>query len=137
MSISFNKEQTLFCAACAEKSFQIWKGWCSAGTENWDEQAKGKTALPDLPVMTSGNCLICGSAQSLSAEHIYYQNIHGQYNTGLPDYFVLKISKAAVFKDNLCSKFGSPYRDEGMGRISLDKLLSHVQEHYPYDREGI
>ena len=103
------------------------------GTKSWSGRQKRNTLLPDLPAMKNGKCLVCGLSEELSAARIFYRNIHGPYNTGLPDYFVLAVEKEPVHDGGFGNKFGRPYRDDGIGRIPLGKLLDHVKENYPYD----
>ena len=103
------------------------------GTKSWSGRQKRNTLLPDLPAMKNGKCLVCGLSEELSAARIFYRNIHGSYNTGLPDYFVLAVKKELAQDGSFDSKFGRPYREGGIGRIPLDKLLDHVKENFPYD----
>ena len=123
-----------FCLRCARKAFGIWKGWCSVGTEKWDDRQKAPTVLPDIPRLICGVCPQCGANEPLLEQQIFYVNYHGEGNTGLPDYFVLKISPAAHLERHAFHrKWGQPYRDPNIGRIPLSDLTRHVRALYIYE----
>jgi hypothetical protein len=56
-------------------------------TEKWEPRPD----LPDISRLLDGRCPRCGTGKPLDPSEIYYKNIHGPYNTGLPDYYVLII----------------------------------------------
>lgn len=114
------------CRKCAESAFAIWKGWCSYGTERWSESQKRATAIPDVPAIHESECPRCGSSEKLLASDVRYLNIHGPYNTGLPDYFIL------VIAPNTSEKWGKPYQDSNVPRIPIDMVQEFVKELYPY-----
>lgn len=121
--------QTKFCLACARAAFRVWRGWCSYGTEHWNQTRKEKLALPDLPRMQKGECPQCRSTESVIAESIYYRNEHGPGNTGLPDYFVLEIVEAGEY--SRCAsqrKWGRPFVDGGTGRIPWMEMLQRIEK---------
>ncbi len=130
----------IFCHACAEEAFKIWKGWCSFGTNNWSERDLEKTKLPDIPELVDGKCPRCGGEKRLADRKISYQNIHGPGNTGLPDYFVLYINGTSPRKgiiydkssDKFNEKWGFPYRSSRIKLVSLDDLKQHVKKLYPH-----
>ena len=65
--------------ACATRILASWQGW------------RHKDVVPLLPRLESGYCESCGGSAPLNSERITWYNYHGQYNTGLPDYWLLKI----------------------------------------------
>lgn len=120
-----------FCRTCALTAFKIWKGWPTKDALSWTKQRQKMAHLPDLPRIEDGKtCPKCHSSQTISAINIFYKNVHGQFNTGLPDYFVLTIIENEI--PNFLSKFGRPYADEAIGLIALEALEEHVQSLYPH-----
>jgi hypothetical protein len=69
-----------FCRKCALSAFNKWKGWPI------------RDPVPILPIMEQGKCPICGSVDEVISSNIAWLNIHGPYNTGLPDYWILKVT---------------------------------------------
>ena len=109
------------CRTCAEWAFARWRGWCSMGTEDWTE----KPNLPDVPSLDGGKCPRCGGADGLKLEDVSYQNVHGPYNTGLPDYFCLRMDPANL---KWGAEWGKPYRDAWASeRIPLDELEERMR----------
>lgn len=105
------------CKACAQWAFARWRGWCSAGTESW----RDKPNLPDVPMLAGDRCPRCGGTEGLPTSTVYYSNVHGPYNTGLPDYFKLIIDSSATARSR--ARWGNPYCDSRVpARIPLDKL---------------
>ena len=124
-------ESEPFCLDCAKAAFRAWRGWCSFGTTNWSQQRKEGLALPDLPRLQEGRCPQCGSTGSLGPEQIFYVNVHGPWNTGLPDYFVLKTADGADLQIvGFHRKWGRPYADTGVGRIRWPEMLRRIEEFY-------
>ena len=82
-----------FCRQCSQAILAGWKGW------------PHKDAVPLLPRMSDGHCETCGGEQALNNEDIIWLNYHSKYNTGLPDYWLLKIG--------IPNKWGRPYLSEG------------------------
>ena len=59
------------------------------------------------------------------ANPIAYRNVHGPFNTGLPDYFCLVILSEATSE---ASRWGLPYRDVWVvDRIPLDELEERMK----------
>ena len=109
--------------ACARNAFRAWQGWCSMGTERWRGRERDKLPLPDLPQLQDGECPTCGSTESLAPERIYYKNVHGRFNTGLPDYFRLVIAEQPGPD---LRRWGRPYSDDGIGRIPWPEMLENI-----------
>jgi hypothetical protein len=86
-----------FCRSCSISSLKRWKGWPI------------RDPLPLLPLIENGKCKICGGTNDLLSMNIIWLNIHGPYNTGLPDYWILKINEGKTFKKKFISKWGLPY----------------------------
>jgi hypothetical protein len=109
------------CRPCAEWAFACWRGWCSVGTEAWKE----KPDLPAVPTMDDGRCSRCGGSDGLNLDQVFYRNVHGPHNTGLPDYFELVIMEHDEFN---ARRWGRPYSDAWItARVSLDDLESHMK----------
>jgi len=81
---------TEYCEDCARKVLPEWKGW------------PHKQAVPMLPEMEGGTCPECGSTDSVASNRITWFNYHGEFNTGLPDYWLLEINGERT-------KWGYPY----------------------------
>lgn len=79
-----------FCLRCSEKVLKAWKGW------------PHKEVVPYLPELASDTCPACGSGEVLLSNRICWFNYHSEYNTGLPDYWLLQI-------DGERTKWGFPY----------------------------
>jgi hypothetical protein len=110
-------ELQVFCRDCAEWAVGRWRGWHPTPRSNSSE------ALPDLPTMICGECELCGGKNPVRADHIIYQNYHGPFSTGLPDYFYLEI----CLKPQGPRRFASftldlPYTIKGVGRTPLSVL---------------
>jgi hypothetical protein len=106
----------ILCKNCAEWAFARWKGWCSDGTQQWAK----KPDLPDVPFVDDRKCSRCHGVNGIPIDNVYYFNVHGKYNTGLPDYFNLIIRENDPFN---MRRFGSPYSDCWITkRIKLDDL---------------
>ncbi len=104
------------CRTCAEWAFARWRGWCSAGTETWQQ----KPNLPDVPLLDGGVCPRCQGSIGVRPEEITYHNFHGPSNTGLPDYYFLDLDPA---NRTFGEKWGRPYLDAWVSeRIPLDLL---------------
>jgi len=84
---------TTYCEACGRRLLAQWKAW------------PHKTAVPILPALIDGACAECGSSNELSSERIHWENVHGPYNTGLPDNWLLQI-------DTGNESWGRPYYSE-------------------------
>ena len=105
------------CRHCAEWAVGRWRGWYPTPRANASE------ALPQLPAMNGGKCERCGGQEPLALNHIIYQNYHGPYNTGMPDYFYLKICREPQSRRRFASFFLElPYTQANVGRISLATL---------------
>ncbi|WP_447985571.1 hypothetical protein [Nitrospira sp. Nam74] len=65
--------------------------------------------MPRLPRLHDGVCPKCGGTETVSAKHIRYINIHGEGNTGLPDYFALIICRPGTERYAFLSQWGNPY----------------------------
>jgi hypothetical protein len=82
-----------YCRSCSESALSGWKGW------------PHKDLIPLLPLIGDQGCTSCGAkGELLASAEIHWLNFHGQYNTGLPDYWLLVIAKETVW--------GHPYHEE-------------------------
>jgi hypothetical protein len=97
--------EKLFCRTCAEEAFKTWKGW----PPNKGEVPSQLTTVPRLPSRRHCACRKCGGTSSVPASYIRYINIHGEYNTGLPDYFALMICEPGNEHYDFLSQWGDPY----------------------------
>ena len=102
-TLRFAAESTEYCVTCATRILASWQGW------------PHKDVVPLLPRLESGYCESCGGSAPLNSERITWYNYHGQYNTGLPDYWLLKIEGERT-------KWGLPYYAEG----ACPKCRSHT-----------
>lgn len=84
-----------FCQTCATRILATWQGW------------PHKNVVPMLPHLEASACATCGGTTPLRSDRITWYNYHGEFNTGLPDYWLLKI-------DGDTTKWGLPYYSEGM-----------------------
>ena len=78
-----------YCEDCAKQILQTWKGW------------PHKKAIPVLPKIVGSVCENCGGNNILENNRITWFNYHGEYSTGLPEYWLLKI-------DGERTKWGCP-----------------------------
>jgi hypothetical protein len=83
--LSVQSADLITCRDCAEWAVGRWRGWHPTSRGNASE------ALPQLPTMNGGECERCGGQRPLALNHLIYQNYHGPYSTGMPDYFYLEI----------------------------------------------
>ena len=120
-----DSEQRVLCLNCAILAFQVWKGWCAVGG------LSRYKPLPDVPELVEGQCSVCQSSDGLLVDRIFYRNIHGPYNTGLPDYFVLEIAEPPLAAEHPFRRWGRPYQDKGIGRVQMSQLAAHVKRLYP------
>jgi hypothetical protein len=102
--------QRQFCLECTKRLIAGWKGWPSPRSgARWPKSGP----VPALPVTVEGTCPECGCKEALAPSNILYQNIHGPYNTGLPDYFILVVSSPNDANHEFLKKFGQPYDSSG------------------------
>ena len=87
--------EIFYCYECAEQKLSKWKGWPL------------KNPVPYLETVDGNNCDACGSEIKLSNKQIFWFNVHEKYNTGLPNFWLLKIDA-----DPWYSKWGYPYKDK-------------------------
>ena len=101
-----------YCESCAKNLLAEWRGW------------PHRDPIPLLPSIKAGVCETCGSRSApLENERITWFNYHGEFNTGLPDYWLLVI-------DGERKKWGFPYFAEGQcPRCNQRTIIS--QMHYP------
>lgn len=85
--------EIFYCLECAEKKLSQWKGW-----------PHRSPPVPYLHPLEDDNCRTCGSENRLSNRKIFWFNVHEKYNTGLPNYWILKIDA-----DPWYGKWGRPY----------------------------
>ena len=106
----------IFCRQCVDWAFSRWRGWCSNGTKSWKE----KPDLPEISQLTDEGCPRCNGTEGVDLSEIFYQNYHGEYSTGLPDYFTLGVNPDNA---DALQRFGRPYQDSWVTRrIPLDQL---------------
>ncbi len=118
-------EERELCRRCAEWAFARWRGWCAAGTAQWAE----KPDLPAVPGLHSGRCPRCSGSDGVSIARIAYRNVHGEFNTGLPDYFVLVILEDSSAAWASAQRWGHPYNDAWVvDRIPFDELEERMRD---------
>jgi hypothetical protein len=105
------KEIYSYFKQCSEHMLKLWKGWPQ------------KDKIPQLPRIIRGTCEVCKGKEELHAEEILWLNYHGEFNSGLPDYWLLIINKVK-------NKWGMPYYYESIcPRCEGRSIVS--QMHYP------
>lgn len=123
-------ETHTYCRPCSQTILSKWKGW------------PHRDVVPLLPLVTVrqsnasatnndyDDCPVCGGTNdTVFNSMIKWLNVHGPYNTGLPDYWLLVIS------DNK-SKWGLPYYAETMcPRCKQRAVVSEMR--YPNDDHEI
>ena len=82
-----------YCKSCAKPELSKWKGW------------PHKDRIPTLPKIIENICERCTDDKIIKSTEINWTNIHGEHNTGLPDYWLLTIS-------DYDSQWGKPYANE-------------------------
>jgi len=82
-----------YCLKCSADILNGWQGW------------PHKVAVPLLPQMVHGHCTVCDGIDVLHSDRITWFNYHSDFNTGLPDYWLLKINGERT-------KWGLPYLSE-------------------------
>ena len=89
------QQQSLkFCGSCSRRVIEAWQGW------------PHRQPVPSLPKLCNGVCESCGEPSgALDSSRIKWFNYHGEYNTGLPDYWLLQVDGERV-------KWGLPYYSE-------------------------
>lgn len=99
-----------FCHDCARTALTKWKGW------------PHRAPIPLLQKMARGVCVECGSRDVLESNRIRWRNVHGEFNTGLPDYWLLEI-------DGDGGKWGYPYYSESCcgscGQVSITSQMCY------------
>lgn len=89
-----NGQELHYCEGCSKDILRRWKGW------------PHKDPIPFLPRIESGLCSLCGGSRELSIARVAWSNVHGQFSTGLPDYWLLAVDVEE-------SRWGRPYYAEG------------------------
>ena len=100
-----------YCENCASSILGEWKG------------VHHKNVMPVLPKLENGQCGICDGTNILSNDKINWHNHHGPNSTGLPEYWLLKIS-------DYRSKWRSPYLAEGVCK-RCNNLSTISEMNYP------
>ena len=90
------EKETFYCYDCSEAKLKAWKGW-----------PHKSSPIPYLETVEGNNCDTCGSERKLSNQQIFWFNVHEKHNTGLPNYWLLKIDA-----DPWYAKWGYPYKDK-------------------------
>ncbi len=100
---------TGFCPVCTLLILDSWKGW------------PNKDVIPYLPQVEDGRCAHCSavSFNSISSRSLTWKNVHGPYNTGLPDYWIIGVGE---------SKWGLPYFT--MGKCPKCRSTSIVSQFF-------
>lgn len=100
MSVSLNPKSSFdLCVDCSVEVLKNWKGW----------PITDKT--PILPIMFEGKCPVCKGSNAISSLHLVWMNIHGEYSTGLPKYWVIYIPGQGADISGAFSHWGFPYYD--------------------------
>ena len=103
------RQEHTYCGICARPELKEWQGW------------PHKKAIPLLPRILGDTCEACGSAaERIASGRITWFNYHGEFNTGLPDYWLLVIDGERL-------KWGLPYFAEGVcPRCSSRTIISQM-----------
>lgn len=101
------------CNKCAKLAFEQWRGWCAYGLTD-------PPPVPDVPRLVDGRCSKCASTDGVAPDRVGYVNVHSEFNTGLPDFFVLKVFDSAAEVSG--SRWGVPYMDPKVGRVPVEEL---------------
>lgn len=108
------KQAIQYCEQRAQGIVKEWKGW------------PHKKPIPLLPIVVGGKCEKCSGSIVLDKSRITWFNYHGEYNTGLPDYWILVI-------DGEHTKWGEPYYSEcTCPKCGARAILSEMK--YPNDK---
>lgn len=83
------------CRNCSESAINSWKGWPT------------KDKVPNLRVLSENACPTNADHEITSANDIVWQNIHSSGNTGLPDYWELRLVPEPTWEGD--PKWGNPY----------------------------
>jgi len=105
------QESQLFCAKCSLPLLRQWKGWPHGR----------RGVIPLLPALIGRACPTCAGSEALRSEDIAWLNYHGEFNAGLPDYWLLIIAGSSndwVPDDSQAgmavpNKWGIPYYARG------------------------
>jgi hypothetical protein len=108
------------CRTCADWAFNRWRGWCAHGLDD-------PPPVPDVSRLVAGRCPRCEGDEGVTAAHIGYVNLHGEGNTGLPDFFVLRIFDGPG--DDSWGRWGMPYKDPKVGRVPTEELPRQYPPH--------
>lgn len=103
------KQDLEFCAQCAQSALGSWKGW------------PHRDVVPSLAQLRAGTCEVCGSGTSIRNESIAWLNYHSEFNTGLPDYWLLAVTQSP-------NKWGLPYFAIGLcPKCGDETVVSEMQ----------
>jgi hypothetical protein len=94
-----------YCKKCSDPILKEWKGW------------PHKDSVPLLPILGIDGCDNCRSATAdeIPAHNIAWVNVHGEFSTGLPDYWLLRANDPdQEYPDSLIEHWGRPYLSEGL-----------------------
>jgi hypothetical protein len=101
------------CRRCAEEAFRQWRGWCAHGLDD-------PPPVPEVPRVVDGYCSRCRATVGIEPAQVGYVNVHGEFSTGLPDFFELRILESA--EQVAESQWGIPYLDSKVGRVPIEEL---------------
>jgi hypothetical protein len=96
-----------FCLTCCRVALRSWKNW------------PHRTPIPFLPEVGSVRCPDCGGSALVPSEDIAWVNVHGEGNTGLPDYWELEYKP-----DGSLRRWGRPYLALIECRCGQDAVVS-------------
>jgi hypothetical protein len=89
-----NIKNYVYCKNCTQSIIKSWKGW------------PHRDIIPLLPRIIDGVCEMCSNNDGLDSSKIQWYNYHSEFNTGLPDYWLLEVRSQI-------NKWGYPYYGEG------------------------
>jgi len=108
------------CRTCAQEAFRQWRGWCAYGLAD-------PPPVPDVPRLEQGICAHCQATQGIEPGQVGYVNVHGEFSTGLPDFFELKVFESVQHAAE--SRWGAPYMDPKVGRVPIGELPRQYPAH--------
>ena len=125
IQITLSLMQLKICDHCYSEELENWKGW------------PHRDPLPQTNAVFKERCPICSKAESFQFQNYYWKNIHSEFSTGLPDYWLIS-STDDYDRDRLQKRWGRPFLKliecKNCGQIAT--LSEHMNEQKTYCLSG-
>ncbi len=126
-------QERQFCRSCAQDILLPWRGWGHLDVVPW------------LPRIVDGACEDCGADRSISSTRIVWVAFHEEFNTGLPNYWLLYMQGTMVRASYLtedqvlsnATKWGLPYYGFGKCPRCGDEMVLSQFTGGPFPGENI